>query len=125
MLAREALDRHARAYPQNGDLLPLGGVYAWRNEGEYHQWNPETIALLQHAVRHGGYESYEQFSRLVNEEAVRKATLRGLLSFRTDGRADPARPGRAGRGDRQALLDRRDVARLARRARHTRRSRSR
>ena len=67
---------------QNGDLLPLGGVYAWRNEGEYHQWNPETISLLQHAVRHGGYESYEQFSKLVNEEAVRKATLRGLLEFR-------------------------------------------
>ena len=55
VLAREALDRHARAYPDaHGDLLPLGGVYAWRAEGEYHQWNPETIALLQHAVRHGG-----------------------------------------------------------------------
>jgi glutamate synthase domain-containing protein 2/glutamate synthase domain-containing protein 1/glutamate synthase domain-containing protein 3 len=82
VLAREALDRHARAYPQDGDLLPLGGVYAWRNEGEYHQWNPETIALLQHSVRHGGYETYEEFSALVNEEAVRKATLRGLLRFR-------------------------------------------
>jgi glutamate synthase (NADPH/NADH) large chain/glutamate synthase (ferredoxin) len=82
VLAREALDRHARAYPQNGDLLPLGGIYAWRNEGEYHQWNPETIALLQHAVRHGGYASYEEFSRLVNEDAVRRATLRGLLEFR-------------------------------------------
>jgi glutamate synthase domain-containing protein 2/glutamate synthase domain-containing protein 1/glutamate synthase domain-containing protein 3 len=82
VLAREALDRHARAYPQNGDLLPLGGVYAWRNEGEFHQWNPETIALLQHAVRHGGYDSYEEFSRLVNEDAARRATLRGLLKFR-------------------------------------------
>ncbi len=81
VLAREALDRHARAYPQNGDLLPLGGIYAWRNEGEFHQWNPETIALLQHSVRHGGYASYEQFSRQVNEDAVRRATLRGLLRF--------------------------------------------
>ena len=33
-------------------------------------------------MRHGGYETYEQFSVLVNEEAVRKATLRGLLRFR-------------------------------------------
>jgi glutamate synthase domain-containing protein 2/glutamate synthase domain-containing protein 1/glutamate synthase domain-containing protein 3 len=83
VLAREALDRHARAYPApQGNLLPLGGVYAWRNEGEYHQWNPETIALLQHSVRYGGYASYEEFSRLVNDEAVRKATLRGLLRFR-------------------------------------------
>jgi glutamate synthase (NADPH/NADH) large chain/glutamate synthase (ferredoxin) len=82
VLAREALDRHARAYPRNGDLLPLGGVYAWRNDGEYHQWNPETIALLQHSVRHGGYETYAEYSRLVNEEAARRATLRGLLKFR-------------------------------------------
>ena len=75
----------------NGDLLPLGGVYAWRNEGEYHQWNPETIALLQHAVRHGGYASYEQFSRLVNEDAVRRATLRGLLRFNAGQRRSRSR----------------------------------
>ena len=31
VLAREALDRHARAYPDaTASLLPLGGVYAWR-----------------------------------------------------------------------------------------------
>ncbi|HEY4348551.1 MAG TPA: glutamate synthase large subunit [Gaiellaceae bacterium] len=83
VLAREALGRHARAYPQNGDLLPLGGVFAWRSEGEQHQWNPETIALLQHSVRHGGHASYEEFSRLVNEDAARRATLRGLLKLRT------------------------------------------
>src|SRR5262249_42656875 len=40
VLAQEALDRHGRAYPQNGDLLPLGGIYAWREDGEFHQWNP-------------------------------------------------------------------------------------
>jgi len=85
VIAREALDRHARAYPESQrGLLPLGGVYAWRAEGEYHQWNPDSIALLQHAVRHGGHASYEQYSRLVNEEATRKATLRGLLRLRGD-----------------------------------------
>src|SRR5690606_32821553 len=68
VLAQEALDRHARAYPRNGSLLPLGGIYAWRTDGEHHQWNPQTIATLQHAVRHGGAEAYEEFSRLVNED---------------------------------------------------------
>jgi glutamate synthase domain-containing protein 2/glutamate synthase domain-containing protein 1/glutamate synthase domain-containing protein 3 len=82
VLAKEALDRHARAYPKNGDLLPLGGVYAWRADSEYHQWNPETIALLQHSVRAGGAATYEEYSRLVNEESSRRATLRGLLRFR-------------------------------------------
>jgi glutamate synthase domain-containing protein 2/glutamate synthase domain-containing protein 1/glutamate synthase domain-containing protein 3 len=82
VLAREALDRHARAYPVNGTMLPLGGVYAWRADGEYHMWNPETIALLQHAVRAGGAETYAEYSRLVNEETSRRATLRGLMEFR-------------------------------------------
>jgi glutamate synthase (NADPH/NADH) large chain/glutamate synthase (ferredoxin) len=50
-LASETLDKHARAYPRaHADLLPVGGVYAWRRDGEHHQWNPETISLLQHAV---------------------------------------------------------------------------
>src|SRR3712207_2420964 len=50
VLARETLDRHATAYPaSHEDLLPVGGVYAWRRDGERHMWNPETVALLQHA----------------------------------------------------------------------------
>src|SRR3954464_13936218 len=82
-LARETLDRHARAYPRtHEDLLPVGGIYAWRREGEHHMWNPESIALLQHAVRHGGAETFEEYSRLMNEDAARRATLRGLLKFR-------------------------------------------
>jgi glutamate synthase domain-containing protein 2/glutamate synthase domain-containing protein 1/glutamate synthase domain-containing protein 3 len=83
VLARETLDRHASAYPAaHEDLLPVGGVYAWRRDGEHHMWNPETISLLQHAVRHGGQQTYEEYSKLVNEDAARRATLRGLLDFR-------------------------------------------
>ena len=63
-LAEETLARHARAYPGAADaLLPVVGLYAWRRDGEHHQWNPETIALLQHAVRHGGWETYEEYSQ--------------------------------------------------------------
>ncbi len=56
VLAIEALERHARAYPraasgEGRELLPVGGIYAWRRDGEHHMWNPETIALVQHAVR--------------------------------------------------------------------------
>src|SRR5262249_43408084 len=51
-LALEALERHRRAWPApHDDLLPVGGVYAWRRDGEHHIWNPETIALVQQAVR--------------------------------------------------------------------------
>jgi glutamate synthase domain-containing protein 2/glutamate synthase domain-containing protein 1/glutamate synthase domain-containing protein 3 len=90
VLAREALDRHARAWPGGHDgLLPVGGVYAWRRDGEHHMWNPETIALLQHAVRVNGgpdgataQQKYDEYAAMVNDDAARKATLRGLLKFR-------------------------------------------
>jgi glutamate synthase domain-containing protein 2/glutamate synthase domain-containing protein 1/glutamate synthase domain-containing protein 3 len=82
-LADGALVRHARAYPGAGDeLLPVIGLYAWRREGEHHQWNPDTIALLQHAVRAGRFDTYEQYSAAVNAESARHSTLRGLLRFR-------------------------------------------
>jgi glutamate synthase (NADPH/NADH) large chain/glutamate synthase (ferredoxin) len=96
-IAGEALDRHARGYAPEGvpavggDVLPVGGVYAWRRDGEHHMWNPETIALIQHAVREmngNAQEKYDEFSRLVNEDASRRATLRGLLSF-VEGEAIP------------------------------------
>src|SRR3954453_8237702 len=88
VLAQEALDRHERGYPASEDeLLPVGGVYAWRRAGEHHMWNPETIAALQHAVRDTNgtaQQKYDEYARMVNEHAARKATLRGLLKLRTD-----------------------------------------
>jgi glutamate synthase domain-containing protein 2/glutamate synthase domain-containing protein 1/glutamate synthase domain-containing protein 3 len=87
VLAKETLDRHASAYPVDHEaLLPVGGVYAWRREGEYHQWNPETIAMLQHSVRTSngdGAAKYKEYADLVNDDASRRATLRGLMQFKT------------------------------------------
>ncbi len=87
-LAREALDRHARAYPAaESQLLPSGGIYSWRRDGEFHGWNPETVATLQHAARAengNAQEDYDRFARYVNEEAVRKSALRGLLRYADD-----------------------------------------
>ncbi len=83
-IAEGVLVRHARAFPGNrGELLPVVGLYAWRRDGEHHQWNPETIALLQHAVRGGGQQTYDEFAAVVNAESARRSTLRGLLRFRT------------------------------------------
>ncbi|MBK5232974.1 MAG: glutamate synthase large subunit [Thermoleophilia bacterium] len=85
VIAAETLDRHNAAYPSSHeDLLPVGGIYAWRRDGEFHQWNPETIALIQHAVRGVGgdaQEKYDEFAEQVNDTAVKKATLRGLFKL--------------------------------------------
>src|SRR5207302_173865 len=81
-LAEGALARHARAYPGTGDeLLPIVGLFAWRRDGEHHQWNPETISLLQHAVRSGRAETFEEYSRVANGDSARRSTLRGLMRF--------------------------------------------
>ncbi|HUB75923.1 MAG TPA: glutamate synthase large subunit [Solirubrobacteraceae bacterium] len=86
VLAQEALNRHRRAFPEKPapDPLPVGGQYAWRRDGELHMWNPDTIALLQHSVRNGDETTYAEYSRVVNEDAARRATLRGLLEIRSD-----------------------------------------
>jgi glutamate synthase domain-containing protein 2/glutamate synthase domain-containing protein 1/glutamate synthase domain-containing protein 3 len=128
VLALEALERHARAgwvssgrvgpYIQ-GDLLPVGGIYAWRRDGEHHMWNPETIALVQHAVRSANgnvsaalegdssanaevrdspaFQRYREYAAAVNDDAARKATLRGLLRIGAErGGADGQTGGQTG-----------------------------
>ena len=77
----------ARIPEPEGELLPVGGLYQWRREGERRMWDPETIALLQHSVRtngdsDGARETYDRFAALVNEENARHGMLRGLLRFR-------------------------------------------
>ncbi len=85
VIAQECALRHQQAYevPSNldGELDP-GGQYQWRRRGEYHMYNPDTIAKLQHACRSGNYQLFKEYSRLVNEESRRLCTIRGLLRFK-------------------------------------------
>jgi glutamate synthase (ferredoxin) len=85
ILAEEVLKRHTRAFPDrpvNGTVLDVGGQYQWRDGGEYHLFNPQTIHKLQSAVRTGSYKTFKEYSALVNEQMRNWCTLRGLLDFR-------------------------------------------
>ena len=62
--------------------LDLGGEYQWRREGEYHLFNPETVFKLQHAARAKRYDVYKEYTRLVDDQSKRLATLRGLFTIR-------------------------------------------
>ena len=88
-LSTEALERHYRAYPRTArEILPVGGVLQWRRDGETHIWTPDSIAKLQHAVRGQNgdpRQTYGEFTQLVNEDAVRKALLRGLMELKPAG----------------------------------------
>jgi len=87
-ITAEALYHHRRAYSDR-DAGPAdleeGGQYQWRRDGEYHLFNPETVFKLQHATKAGRYDVFRQYTRLVDDQAERLCTLRGLFAFRTEG----------------------------------------
>jgi glutamate synthase (ferredoxin) len=85
VIAQEVLLRHHAAFPDrsvNGHVLPAGGQYKWRDDGEYHLFNPETIHRLQKSVRTGSYKIFKEYSSLIDNQAKNLCTLRGLLDFK-------------------------------------------
>ncbi len=61
--------------------LPTGGIYRFRKDGERHLWTPETITLLQKAVREGDYDAYRAYAERINNQSTALSTLRGMLAF--------------------------------------------
>lgn len=85
MIGKEVSIRHVAAFPKrpsNGHALPVGGQYQFREEGEYHLFNPSTIHRLQHAVRTNDYETYKKYAADVNDRSKRFATLRGMFKLK-------------------------------------------
>jgi len=87
VLAEEVALRHRRAFPDRpAELahreLEIGGEYQWRREGEFHLFNPETVFKLQHATRAGRYDVFKQYTRMVDDQAERLGTLRGLFRLK-------------------------------------------
>jgi glutamate synthase (ferredoxin) len=85
VIAEECIQRHQRGFPDRDSqvhALDVGGDYQWRKEGEAHLFNPLTIHTLQKAVRTGNYETFKQYSSLVNTQVKQIYTLRGLLDFK-------------------------------------------
>jgi glutamate synthase domain-containing protein 2/glutamate synthase domain-containing protein 1/glutamate synthase domain-containing protein 3 len=81
-LTEETLRRHSEAYSSAEDVLDSGGNYRWRSKGEFHQWNPDTIALMQQAVRENSYSLFKKYSKLINDRENNLSSIRGLLQFR-------------------------------------------
>jgi glutamate synthase domain-containing protein 2/glutamate synthase domain-containing protein 3 len=62
--------------------LPVGGNYQYRVRGEHHLLNPLTISKVQHAVRQNSFETFGEYSKLINDQNRQLCTLRGLMEFR-------------------------------------------
>ena len=71
------------------DQLPSLGVTSWRPiDGEEHLINPQTIYLLQRAVREGDYGMFKEYSAACHVPG-RAVTLRDLLDFAPQGSPVP------------------------------------
>ncbi|MEV6068309.1 glutamate synthase large subunit [Nocardia sp. NPDC052001] len=90
-IAAEVATRHKVAFLENRNErahreLEVGGEYQWRREGEYHLFNPDTVFKLQHATRSGQYKVFKEYTKLVDDQSERLASLRGLFQFKSKGR---------------------------------------
>ncbi len=91
-IAAETKHRHDHAFkfdPALDGELDSGGQYQWRRRGEFHMYNPNSIAKLQHAVRAGSYRLFKEYTRVVDENSRHLATLRSLFKFKTAGATIP------------------------------------
>jgi len=90
-IAADVATRHQLAYLDRPDErahreLEVGGEYQWRREGEYHLFNPDTVFKLQHSTRTGQYSIFKEYTKLVDDQSEKIASLRGLLQFKTGAR---------------------------------------
>ena len=84
VIAREAIMKHDFAFEPISDADPelaIGGNYQFRIKGEYHLYNPESVTKLQQAVRRNQFETFEEYSELIDAQAGHLCTLRGLMQF--------------------------------------------
>ncbi len=70
-LTVDLLKEHSKAYADDFDqnkALRFAGLYAFRKDGEHHEWNPDTIATLQLATRLGSYKKFKEYTAHVDQK---------------------------------------------------------
>ncbi len=84
-IAKEVMMTHKESFHKTGapdNILPSGGIYQWKKDGEVHLWNPDSIAALQDAVRNNDKKRFKDFTSMINDQSKQPVTLRSLLKFK-------------------------------------------
>ncbi len=82
-IAEETIIPHRAAFVTDSQgALNVGGELYYRETGENHAWTPQSISLLQRAVRTGDRALFRQFNRLMDDQTQNPYNLRGLLKFK-------------------------------------------
>ena len=71
---------HKEAFEGTDAVLPIGGIYKYRKNGETHQYQGKLIHLLQSAVGSNSFEAYKKYAEgIYNLPPIH---LRDLIGFR-------------------------------------------
>ncbi len=71
---------HKEAFQENNSVLPIGGFYRYRKNGETHQYQGKLMHLLQSSVGSNSYEGYKKYvNGIYNLQPIH---LRDLIGFR-------------------------------------------
>ena len=68
------------AFKNEDNILPIGGIYRYRKNGETHQYQGRLIHLLQSAVGQNSYDLYKKYAKGTYE--LPPISLRDLVDFR-------------------------------------------
>ena len=71
---------HQEAFDGNDSVLPIGGIYRYRKNGETHQYQGKLIHLLQGAVGLKSFEIYKKYAQGIYN--LPPINLRDLIGFR-------------------------------------------
>ena len=71
---------HKEAFESTETVLPIGGIYRYRKNGETHQYQGRLIHLLQSAVGSNSYETYKRYAEGIYN--LPPINLRDLVNFR-------------------------------------------
>jgi glutamate synthase (NADPH/NADH) large chain len=85
VLAAEAQMKHEFAFRPLTEFeteLAVGGNYHQRVNGEYHLLNPQTISKLQQAVRQENFQTFQEYTDLIDRQSNNLCTLRGLMKLK-------------------------------------------
>ena len=71
---------HKAAFQKNVSILPIGGIYKYRKNGETHQYQGQLIHMLQSSVSSNSYPTYKKYAEGIYNLPI--INLRDLLDFK-------------------------------------------
>lgn len=83
-IVNEVLQPFSEAYNDDNSMpfsLKNEGRYAYRVDGEFHAWNPETIASLQIATKTENYTLFKEYCEKVNNKP-KPVFIRDLIDYK-------------------------------------------